>query len=508
MPKKTSSSMLLGFPFFIHKQDEARFTRTLHQHYRGEKFFKGSRPVRWKPFLAQNPGLLHADKTDLGYLPISNLGVGAWLARQGRLMPLEHLFPQYNHRFLELGWRKGMVGDHLYSVPLHVSIRILFYRRDLLDKHHLDPPRTWDELKAQAVKVLRDERDPNLTGLSSNLCAPVRFSVFLDHLWAQAKDLYEGKPDWILNRRQLEKALRCLKGLFDEKVILPQVLNWNYDDAMREFLEGRSLFLHHWSDVIRLIHELPENERSRFGWCRLPSYDLGVEGLSVVGGPSFVIPRQTHFPEAAGKALKSLFDDEFQVWYARQMGWPYPGLKTVYADGDLIQSRPYLLEVERFLRYGKLLEDCTYLHGNYTDWLDIGGQELGAFLHGQQDLSATMDRMEKRFSELLPHPAYKGFTAKALEHIELNLEKSLKVEAVAKAVKITPEHLIRVFKNETGKTPLRYINEMKIERAKALLKEGNLTVGQVAYRLGYKSLPHFSRLFREFVQRTPNEYKK
>jgi AraC-like DNA-binding protein len=142
------------------------------------------------------------------------------------------------------------------------------------------------------------------------------------------------------------------------------------------------------------------------------------------------------------------------------------------------------------------------------DWVAIGGQELGTMLAGNASAEETADRIEKRFAPLLPRPPYSGLTAQAIEIIQANLERSMSVEWVAKRLKITPEHFIRVFKEKTRQTPHQYINELKMERAKILLKEGGLTVSEVAYRLGYKTPAHFSRLFSQLVRHNPKEYRK
>lgn len=64
-----------------------------------------------------------------------------------------------------------------------------------------------------------------------------------------------------------------------------------------------------------------------------------------------------------------------------------------------------------------------------------------------------------------------------------------------------------LIKKETGKSAQEYIQLATIERAKKLLSEGNSSVSEIAYALGFKYPHHLSRLFKKVAGVTPNEYK-
>lgn len=65
-----------------------------------------------------------------------------------------------------------------------------------------------------------------------------------------------------------------------------------------------------------------------------------------------------------------------------------------------------------------------------------------------------------------------------------------------------------MFKKETGSSLGSYIIERRMEKAKALLAEGKLTVSEVAFAVGYDNFTYFSRLFKNKVGVMPKEYKK
>ena len=73
---------------------------------------------------------------------------------------------------------------------------------------------------------------------------------------------------------------------------------------------------------------------------------------------------------------------------------------------------------------------------------------------------------------------------------------------------VTPEHLCRVFKRATGRTPLETVRLARLDRAADLLKRSNLAVHQVAAAAGFRSPYHFSRRFAEGYGISPSEYRR
>jgi ABC-type glycerol-3-phosphate transport system substrate-binding protein/AraC-like DNA-binding protein len=504
---KPNRILEIGSPFFPDESKKKIYLKALRKQLGEGQLFQGNKALQWELSPNSSPTDLYAPESNLGLLAVTNLGATAYYARRGLLKPLDQLFPHYQHTYLDAGWRKGFVDGHIYSVPQHVSIRLLFYRKDLLKKYFFTPPHTWDEMERQIKTITKEEKDPKLQGLLMNFNPTVRFSIFLDHLWSQAADLYENGPDWTLNRKALGTALNQMNHFFQTGMTPKDVFEWDYPRPYAEFLAGRSVFLHHWSDGIDLINHLPADQKENFGWCPLPSVSFNTPGKSMLGGLNYVIPRNTRYPEAAFKVLASIMEERFQHWYAETLGSPFPAMKSVYLEKSIRQSHPHLDQAEFFLRHGKSLEECSYFQNDYLDWMSIGSQELTFFLEGKASTTEAIQRMEERFSPLLPKKAFTGLTDKAMEYIETHLETHVKVEDIAKHLNITPEHFIRVFKQNTRRTPLRYINDAKMERAKVLLKKSPLTIGEIAYRLGYKNRDHFSRLFHKLVKHSPSEYR-
>lgn len=101
-----------------------------------------------------------------------------------------------------------------------------------------------------------------------------------------------------------------------------------------------------------------------------------------------------------------------------------------------------------------------------------------------------------------------GYVREAVQYIEENYSQSCKLETVAKHVGLNPDYLSRLFKSNTNQTFNAYLTEVRMEAAKRMLVESDMTIGEVAERTGYQNIAYFSRVFKKYTGITPFDYKK
>ena len=73
---------------------------------------------------------------------------------------------------------------------------------------------------------------------------------------------------------------------------------------------------------------------------------------------------------------------------------------------------------------------------------------------------------------------------------------------------ISLRSLNRRFKQATEKSPIQYLQQIRIDNAKELLKTSNLSIAEVAYSVGYPDSSYFSSLFRKIISLSPKEYRR
>lgn len=98
--------------------------------------------------------------------------------------------------------------------------------------------------------------------------------------------------------------------------------------------------------------------------------------------------------------------------------------------------------------------------------------------------------------------------AKAVKYVEDNISRSdLSVEELAKNMGMSRVHLYKKITALTGKTPIEFIRLMRLKRATQYLAESQLTVAEIAYRLGFNNPKYFSKYFKEEFGILPSEYQ-
>jgi YesN/AraC family two-component response regulator len=94
----------------------------------------------------------------------------------------------------------------------------------------------------------------------------------------------------------------------------------------------------------------------------------------------------------------------------------------------------------------------------------------------------------------------------ARQYIEDHLPEDLSLDAVASKVFISPKYLSKLFKEELGVTYTDYITGRRMERARILIANNNMTVEQIAGTVGYGTTAYFIKRFKEIYGCTPGNY--
>lgn len=96
---------------------------------------------------------------------------------------------------------------------------------------------------------------------------------------------------------------------------------------------------------------------------------------------------------------------------------------------------------------------------------------------------------------------------RARDRMDRDHAAGLSVPQIATEVHLSPAHFSRLFRAAYGETPYAYLMTRRIERAKALLRAGSMSVTEVCVAVGASSLGSFSSRFTELVGMTPTAYR-
>jgi AraC-like DNA-binding protein len=97
---------------------------------------------------------------------------------------------------------------------------------------------------------------------------------------------------------------------------------------------------------------------------------------------------------------------------------------------------------------------------------------------------------------------------RVVEYLHSRMDDKITVDVLASVAHLSASHFARVFKKETGKAPMEYVHELRMERAKKLLLAGDKSVTEISLECGFNSPSYLSACFQKQYQMTPSEYRK
>ena len=102
---------------------------------------------------------------------------------------------------------------------------------------------------------------------------------------------------------------------------------------------------------------------------------------------------------------------------------------------------------------------------------------------------------------------YPRIIARARKYLEQHFHEDLSLKEVAAQVCLSPSYLSTLLKQYTGFNYTEYLTQIRIEKAKTLLKETDAKIYEISEQLGYQNVQYFNRIFKKCTGMTPLEFK-
>lgn len=126
--------------------------------------------------------------------------------------------------------------------------------------------------------------------------------------------------------------------------------------------------------------------------------------------------------------------------------------------------------------------------------------------HFSHEVRQPFDSLSFNAEENTNHPD--EVVLQAQLWMQNNLSKSaISMRGLAKLFGMSQRNFSRRFKVATNMTPVQYLQNRRLEAAKELLRSSNLSIKEIAYRVGYIDVSYFTKIFKEFASITPREYR-
>jgi multiple sugar transport system substrate-binding protein len=271
---------------------------------------------------------------------VQRYGVAGWLYELERTKVFDRteLVPAVAEAFsVSLAHITAREGTQLVAVPTHIKGNILFYRRDILKRYNLEPPRTWDELMAICRKVLPLEKSLKYGLLihSTNT-----LNDFYPILWGFGGRVSDDAGQFVLpqktNAEAFVAALKELIAMQGSMMPGPGALQqFDPSGSLRQaFYQGQTLFMINWSTRMKDLNDLiakgqgqPPGSLTNFsqvGVAPIPAKAGHPHRYSNIGSFGWAVNRFSVTDpvviEHAKQFIGLVADEQFQLLAAETMG--------------------------------------------------------------------------------------------------------------------------------------------------------------------------------------------
>jgi multiple sugar transport system substrate-binding protein len=228
------------------------------------------------------------------------------IAATGALAPLNDLGLNAD------GVIKGMVDATSYQGKLYglapvTNTIALFYNKDLLAEAGVQPPKTWEELKAAAKKLTK----PGRYGIAFNANATYEGSwQFLPAMWTNGGDETD------LKSPQIAEALQLWVDLVRSGSASKSVINWTQSDAKDQFVAGKAAMMVNGPWQIPALQTTPN---VKWDVVQFPVNKVGQTPVAPLGGEAWTVPlnKDQAKQQKAADYVKCLNSDENELAWAK-----------------------------------------------------------------------------------------------------------------------------------------------------------------------------------------------
>lgn len=235
------------------------------------------------------------------------------------------------------------VDGRLLALPWFVDVGLLYYRRDLLEKHGEPVPATWQELTGTARRIQDAERragDARLWGYVFQARAYEGLTCnALEWIASQGGGRLIGDDGGVGLRRQEAVAALALARSWIGTIAPEGVLTYMEDEARGVFQSGQAVFMRNWPYVWALADAPGSAVAGKVGLAPLPA-SPGVEPTGVLGGQQLAVSAYSAHPEVAADLVLALTGPEVQKTRAIAAGFN-PTRPALYQDPDVLRANPH-----------------------------------------------------------------------------------------------------------------------------------------------------------------------
>jgi trehalose/maltose transport system substrate-binding protein len=294
------------------------------------------------------------------------------------------------------------VDGKLVALPWFTDAGVLYYRKDLLEKHGKSVPTTWQELTDIATEIHAKER----AGGADKMWGFVWQGRAYEGLTCNALEwidsfgggtIVDDTGKITINNPKAVEAVD-LAASWMEKITPQGVLNYDEEQARGVFQSGNAVFMRNWPYAWTLANSPDSPIKAKTGVAALPKGGEGGKHTGTLGGWNLSVSKYSPDQEAAIDLVKYLTSQREQKRRAIEGGYN-PTIAELYKDEAILKANPFFGELyETFI---KAVARPSGVTGNkYNQVSNAFWNVVHATLSGKGDAKANLARLERTLDRL------------------------------------------------------------------------------------------------------------
>lgn len=332
------------------------------------------------------------------------------------LLPLNSYLEEANLNLADFhgpALESSTYNNNIYGVPIETIPDIFFYRKDIINKYHLNPPKTFKDLLSIA-EILQKKNDTEAV-----ISWPGRKGIDLGSFFIETMANF-GQPyvnfrhidSNIFDSNQIEKNIKPMFDsleAFDSAKFLKELLKYSpinissmsYDDCVQYYADGKASMVVSWSSRASLF-ELNKNSPAHKNTSYLPR-PAGKKNfqISPIGGFSFGLPSNiaTTKINFCIKIIKHLVSPQLIKYYIEQGSLSCP-LLSVSNDDEVKKISPMFENLKLMDIESKILQWPRVSIPQYSDIVNLVGDEIFEYLFLNKPINTTLKNCQNKSKKL------------------------------------------------------------------------------------------------------------
>lgn len=268
----------------------------------------------------------------------------AEFASAGWALPLDRYFAATEQeQFLPAPLTANRYRGQIFGVPVFIDAGLLYYRKDLLEKYAIAPPRTWTEMVEAAKTILAREQDRQLVGFSGQFKQYEGLVCnMMEYILSNGGALWDEKRGIsAIDQPAALEAVRFVRNHILGEISGRGMLAYEEPESLALFTQGRAIFHRNWPYAWAIAND-PASSKvvGRIGMSPLPGFAVG-SGAAALGGWQLGVSRYSRNPDLAWRFIAFMTGPAMQKRIALATGRA-PTRAELYEDREIAARIPQL----------------------------------------------------------------------------------------------------------------------------------------------------------------------